>query len=69
MFYYSDSLQRKVRSPHSRILGVEHQLGERSLIHSTYTVLLRRTDPKQGQFIGWKVKYPVRTIMQSEGIR
>jgi hypothetical protein len=48
MRWFADLLQKKQRSPHSRVIKVRHHVA-RGLIHSEYTLLLHRPNPLQGQ--------------------
>jgi len=47
-YWFSELLQKKQRSPHSRLLKVRHW-AEECQIHTEYTMLLHRPHPLQGQ--------------------
>jgi hypothetical protein len=47
-YWFSELLQKKQRSPFSRVLKVKHHAKD-CMIHSTYTMLLHRPHPLEGQ--------------------
>jgi hypothetical protein len=64
-YWFSELLQKKQRSPHSRVLKVRHWAAE-GKIHSEYTMMLHRPHPLQGQHP--VIYHPVeaRTLSQME---
>jgi hypothetical protein len=67
-YWFSELLQKKQRSPHSRVLKVRHWAAE-GKIHSEYTMMLHRPHPLQGQHP--VIYHPVscRTLSQMETIQ
>lgn len=67
-YWFQDLLQKKTRSPHSRVLKVRH-FAENCQIHSEYTLLLHRPNPLQGQVPVIYHSVVCKTMSQMETIR